>query len=529
MSLLFTWGALLFISAALLIIFSITVTNARAFPRLRDPSTSQPGVHGAAGALPNAPPFDYTNSPSVVMLIPARNEAARIGATVTALLSQDYPCLQVYVLDDNSDDNTGEIAAAAAGAVLSPSPTPTMPAHESSAPAPNPLLNTVLPHDPRTSAALAPHLAPRLPHTRNPHTVTPPTSPQSTATQRTIHRGRADSYGVNPGSKGRCPEDYANHTDSEYAPLSAVTGAPPALPGATPGTTPGAEHTFHLLYGQALPPGWLGKNWACHQLAAAVTASPTPPAILIFTDADVHWEPGAVAAVVAEMQRSDADLLTVWPTQITVSLGERLTVPLMALAVLGYLPLRLAHDFYHPLAAAANGQCMAFRRAAYTAAGGHAAVRNHVVEDVRLAQRIKATGHKLRMVDAHGIISCRMYEGSRAAFDGYAKSMLGGYGNHVALLLLSTIFHWAVFLWPALWLLFGALWPLPFWPLWPLALVALGIGSRGVAAGATGQRIGDALLMPISVLLMTYVAFRAIWWRWRFGGVRWKGRILHDR
>jgi chlorobactene glucosyltransferase len=171
---------------------------------------------------------------------------------------------------------------------------------------------------------------------------------------------------------------------------------------------------------------------------------------------------------------------------------------------------------------------MVFRHAAYTALGGHATVRNQVVEDVRLAQRIKATGHKLRMADANGRIFCRMYEGSHAAFDGYAKSILGGFGNRVSLLLLSTVFHWAVFLWPALWLIFGATWSLPFWPLWPLALTALGIGSRAVAAGATRQRIGDALLMPISVLLMTYIAFRAIWWRWRFGGVLWKGRVLRN-
>ena len=42
------------------------------------------------------------------------------------------------------------------------------------------------------------------------------------------------------------------------------------------------------------------------------------------------------------------------------------------------------------------------------------------------------------------------------------------------------------------------------------------------------QRVGDALLMPLSVLLMTLIALRAVWWRWRFGGVLWKGRILRD-
>jgi chlorobactene glucosyltransferase len=272
----------------------------------------------------------------------------------------------------------------------------------------------------------------------------------------------------------------------------------------------------------------MGKNWACHQLAAATEAD-----ILIFADADVQWQPGALAAVRNAQRELGADLLTVWPTQTTESWGERLTVPLMALAVLGYLPLRLAHDFYHPLAAAANGQCMVFRRDAYAAAGGHAAVRGVVVEDVRLAQRIKACGLRLRMADGNNLLRCRMYDGWRAALDGYAKNILAGHGNSIALLALSTVFHWLLFVWPWAWLLFGGywlagLWPPGLWPYWPAALVGVGIGARAITAAATHQRARDAMLMPVSVLLMTIIALRAVWWRWRFGGVLWKGRILRD-
>jgi chlorobactene glucosyltransferase len=386
MSLLLAWLALLLVSAALIVIFAIAATNARSFPRLR----------AQAHALPAD---DYAQCPSVCVLVPARDEAQVIGATITSILTQEYPHLQLIVLDDHSGDGTAAAAHAAAAAAAN----------------------------------------------------------------------------------------------------------------------------FCLLHGQPLPPGWMGKNWACQQLANACTAD-----ILLFADADVFWQPGAVAAVVAEMQHSQADLLTVWPTQVTLSWGERLTVPLMALAVLGYLPLRLAHDFYHPLAAAANGQCMAFRRQAYITTGGHAGVRGAVVEDVRLAQRIKSCGLKLRMADGNRLIACRMYEGWYAAIDGYAKNILAGHGNHVSLLLLSTLFHWAVFVWPWFWLVAGASWDQPGWPHWPALLVALGVGARAVTAVATHQRSGDALLMPLSVVLMTWVALRAIWWRWRFGGVIWKGRILRD-
>jgi chlorobactene glucosyltransferase len=280
------------------------------------------------------------------------------------------------------------------------------------------------------------------------------------------------------------------------------------------------------LDGKPLPKGWLGKNWACHQLAQHAAAQGAD--ILIFTDADVQWQPQAAAAVVAEFERSGADLLTVWPTQTTVTWGERLTVPLMALAVLGYLPVRLAHDFHHPLAAAANGQCLAFDCRTYAQIGGHAAVRGAVVEDVRLAQRIKAAGLRLRMADGNRLVGCRMYDGWQAALAGFTKNILAGHGNHAALLLLSTLFHWALFVWPWLWLALGSGWPLPGWPAWPLLLVSAGVGARAVTAAATHQRVRDALLMPVSVLLMTLIALRAVWWRLRFGGVLWKGRILHD-
>jgi len=49
--------------------------------------------------------------PKVTAVIPARNEAATIGRTVTSLLAQDYPGeLSVIVVDDNSTDGTAEAA-----------------------------------------------------------------------------------------------------------------------------------------------------------------------------------------------------------------------------------------------------------------------------------------------------------------------------------------------------------------------------------------------------------------------------------
>jgi len=47
--------------------------------------------------------------PTVTVMVPARNEERNIEACVRSLLAQDYPDLQIIVLDDHSTDRTWEI------------------------------------------------------------------------------------------------------------------------------------------------------------------------------------------------------------------------------------------------------------------------------------------------------------------------------------------------------------------------------------------------------------------------------------
>ncbi len=68
--------------------------------------------------------------PEVVAVIPARDEAGIIAATLGSLLSQDYPgAFRIVLVDDESADGTAEVARASAGAsdrleIVAGKPTP---------------------------------------------------------------------------------------------------------------------------------------------------------------------------------------------------------------------------------------------------------------------------------------------------------------------------------------------------------------------------------------------------------------------
>ncbi len=278
------------------------------------------------------------------------------------------------------------------------------------------------------------------------------------------------------------------------------------------------DSRLRIIKGGTLPAGWLGKTWACQQLGQAAAGD-----ILVFADADVQWGAGALAALVSQAEKTNADMVGVWPTQETVTWAERLVVPLMGMVIVGYLPVLATHHLRLPAFAAANGQCLLFRKPIYEAIGGHAVVKDEIVEDVMLARRVVAAGGRLRIADGNQLIGCRMYDGWQAVRRGFGKNIMAGYGENLLALTLATVFHWAVFLGPWLLLLFPTT---PGYPWWPLALIVLSVGFRALTAAVTRQRPLDSPWMPVSVLLMTLIAGQSAWWYLRYGGPHWKGRTI---
>lgn len=279
---------------------------------------------------------------------------------------------------------------------------------------------------------------------------------------------------------------------------------------------------LQVLQGAPLPPGWIGKHWACHQLARAARGE-----IFLFTDADTRHHPQALQQVVAALLHEEADLLTVLPRQEVVSWAERLLVPLMPWSIFSFLPIGLAHRLRSPALSASVGQFMLFRREAYERIGGHAAVRADVADDLALGRLVKAQGLRWRLVDATGYVRCRMYHNFRQVREGFSKSLFAAFGYNVPLFMFVWLWLGLVFLEPPLVL---ALWatgnePGPLSPALAALAVVLSVLSWGIVHVRFGFPRYLALLYPLTVLLSFMVAVRSLFLTLTRRTV-WKGRRL---
>lgn len=269
-----------------------------------------------------------------------------------------------------------------------------------------------------------------------------------------------------------------------------------------------------VITGVTPPRGWLGKAWACAQLAAR--ADPASE-VLVFVDADVRLREGAVSAAVALLDATGLDIVCPFPRQEAESAAERLVQPLLQWSWLMSLPLRLAERSPRPSLTAANGQFLVVRRAALERAGGYAAVRAAVLDDIALVRAVKASGGRGGVADGSNLADCRMYRSWSELRDGYGKSLWAAFGSPpkaagaLGLLTLAYVV-------PALAAVRGS--PAGF------AGYFAGVASRLVAARATGARAWpDAFAHPLSIALLDYLTIRSHVQR-RRGRLTWKSRPL---
>ena len=256
-----------------------------------------------ATTIPNllAPEYDVSpeGCPSIVVIVPGRNEAASVAECLESLAVQDYRWVRVIAVDDRSTDETGKIMDAA-----------------------------------------------------------------------------ASSY-------------------------------------------PGRIEVMHI---EVLPPGWLGKTHAI-SMAAQHAIATSQPDYLLFTDADILFEPSALRRSLSEAVASRADHYVVLPTTLVKSRGEGLFMAfIQVMSLWAVRPWRVA-DPKAMRDAIGVGAFNLVRTEAYVQLGGFEATPMEILEDLTLGRRVKRAGLRQRVAIAPGMVRVHWAAGVRGLVNGMTKNV----------------------------------------------------------------------------------------------------------
>jgi hopene-associated glycosyltransferase HpnB len=137
------------------------------------------------------------------------------------------------------------------------------------------------------------------------------------------------------------------------------------------------------------PPGWTGKIWAVQQGIA--TAEELQPEYLLLTDADIVHAPDTLAWLVKRAGAGRFVLTSLMAKLRCESLAERTHVPAFIYFFQMLFPFSWVSKPRASTAAAAGG-CMLLHANALASAGGIASIRNALIDDCSLAEKLKKIG-----------------------------------------------------------------------------------------------------------------------------------------
>lgn len=263
------------------------------------------------------------------------------------------------------------------------------------------------------------------------------------------------------------------------------------------------DERVRVVTARPRPTGWRGKQWACAEGALAACGE-----ILVFTDADTEHEPDSLQLAVDTLAATGRGMISALPYHSGASLWERLLGPFHALMLTVTRPLgkQCRGRTY------AIGQYLAFDRNAYSAVGGHASVRDEIVEDIPLAEICLSMGIPYGVAPST-LFRVRMYRSLKEFIAGWRRNVRAGLRS-------STILA-PVEITLAIFALSGG--GFPGW---------LGVATAGFAIALViraQRRLGNfsvagGFLWPFAVGLFTLVTLLACFDMLARRPVFWKGR-----
>ena len=274
---------------------------------------------------------------------------------------------------------------------------------------------------------------------------------------------------------------------------------------------------FLVIHNKSLPEGWLGK---VHALQQGVEASDSE--WILFTDADVHVEPGVLEKAIAWCEHRKLDQLAMLPRLEVDRFGVKIFNAFFArFAMSGPAALRMIESPKTRMAAGV-GAFNLFRRSALARTPGMERLRLEVIDDGALAIMLKAYGARCSILNGSSAVSLCWYPSVGAMEKGFEKN-----GFAIVLYSIPAMLAACAFLICSEWLPVFAMLQAghPRLQLMGVLAYLCAVGATAAAGRAIRSAAAPALFYPVASLLMSYFLFRsgvlAVWRK----GVVWRGTL----
>jgi glycosyltransferase involved in cell wall biosynthesis len=274
-----------------------------------------------------------------------------------------------------------------------------------------------------------------------------------------------------------------------------------------------AEHArLRVVHVAELPSGWLGKP---HALQKAYEDSNGE--WILFTDADVHFEPHVVRRAVALAKQRGLDHLSLLCNVEMVGFWERVVitffVSLFHIATDPYLVSNSHSPFYVGV-----GAFQLVKRSAYQASGTHRSLAMEVIDDMKLGKVLKKSGFRSGVGIAREHVVVRWHAGLGNLIRGVTKNFFAGFGYNAGFAALGIALVLLLNIAPVIGLAFGQGGVCIF------AAIALVIATCFYAGAAVSMRVSPfySLTHPLGAILLSYMLLRSTVVTLRQGGIVWR-------
>lgn len=277
------------------------------------------------------------------------------------------------------------------------------------------------------------------------------------------------------------------------------------------------EPRLRVLRVDSLPDDWLGKNHALMLGAERATGE-----WLLFTDADVHFQPTALRQAVGYAERQGIDHLAVAPDlELPGILLRAFGVHFLASFLAFARPWRARdpRSWFHIGVGAFN----LVRREAYRAVGGHRRIALRPDDDMKLGKILKQAGFRQDALWGRGAVRVTWYHSLRELVRGLEKNAFAAIEYSVPVSLVGGLAQLAGGVAPPVLLALSLLPPAqPAAAALLLAQILVSLGLTAWGARRVGESPALALLYPAAILLFVFVLWRTMVLNLTQGGIRWR-------